>query len=88
MLRGKQNLTQNIQLRQVILSLIMVRFIKLVHQMIMGGILEGFRLSNDVIGGTIYMTVNDGTDKEIKKEVTVTHSYESYMRIKRVKGEQ
>ena len=53
-----------------------------------GGILEGFRLSDDVIGGTIYMTVNDGTDKEIKKEVTVTHSYDSYMRIKRVKGEQ
>lgn len=53
-----------------------------------GEILEGFRLSDDVIGGTIYITVNDGTDKEIKKEVTVTHSYESYMRIKRVKDEQ
>ena len=53
-----------------------------------GEILEGFRLSDDVIGGTIYITINDGTDKEIKKELTVTHSYESYMRIKSVKDEQ
>ncbi|MFK4783939.1 hypothetical protein ACI1TB_09050 [Lactococcus petauri] len=53
-----------------------------------GEILEGFRLSDDVIGGIIYITVNDGADKEIKKEVTVTHSHESYMRIKRVKDEQ
>lgn len=51
-----------------------------------GGILEGFRLCDDVIGGIIYITVNDGTDKEIKKEVTVSHSYESYMRIKSEKG--
>lgn len=51
-----------------------------------GGILEGFRLSDDVIGGIIYITVNDGKDKEIKKEVTVSHNYESFMRIKSEKG--
>ena len=33
---GQTELTQNIQLRQVISNLIMIRFIKLEHQMIMG----------------------------------------------------
>lgn len=52
-----------------------------------GGILNGFRLSDDVMGSPVYITVNEGTDKEIKKEVFATHSFESYMRIKRAKGE-
>lgn len=51
-----------------------------------GGILVGLRLSDDVMGSPIYITVNEGTDKEIKKEAFATHSYESYMRIKRAKG--
>ncbi|MFK4967855.1 hypothetical protein ACI1UG_06640 [Lactococcus garvieae] len=52
-----------------------------------GGILIGLRLSDDVMGSPVYVTVNEGTDKEIKKEAFATHSYDSYMRIKRAKGE-
>ncbi|MBU5899296.1 hypothetical protein JVW24_19460, partial [Vibrio cholerae O1] len=50
-----------------------------------GGILIGLRLSDDVMGSPVYVTVNEGTDKEIKKEAFATHSYDSYMRIKRAK---
>lgn len=52
-----------------------------------GGILVGLRLSDDDMGSPVYITVNEGTDKEIKKEAFATHSYDSYMRIKRAKGE-
>ena len=52
-----------------------------------GGILVGLHLSDDVMGSPVYITVNEGTDKEIKKETFATHSYDSYMRIKRAKGE-
>ncbi|KLK97388.1 hypothetical protein ACQUE4_00255 [Lactococcus lactis] len=52
-----------------------------------GGIVVSLHLSDDVLGSPVYITVNEGTDKEIKKEAFAIHSYDSYMRIKRAKGE-
>ncbi|WP_270321503.1 hypothetical protein [Lactococcus petauri] len=52
-----------------------------------GGILVSLRLSDNVVGAPVYITVYEGKDKEIKKESFAIHSYDSYMRIKRAKGE-
>ena len=52
-----------------------------------GGILASFRLNDNVVGAPVYITVYEGKDKKIKKETFAFHSYDSYMRIKRAKGE-